>query len=433
MDTMDTMDDNICSLAVHTVHIVHTVHSNLREQQLSMSDRLHPDEKLNQAPPCNVLEKVVSYRQDKRLPYLRSGAVMIVKLADIAREVGLDVSVVSRALNPGRVPHPVKKETRELILATAKRLGYRPNRQAAFLKKGSSATLMCFVPDVGHRLVADLVYGISEAATAADYPVSFFFGRTADDFCHFQQTLRKVPHAAAICYSPPHAQRAVEPRSVYPTLPTMEARCRKEILGYYRRRKTLLLLNLESNLDLAEEREIGAIPRIEIDEASGGRKVAEHFLECGCTRFFYGTGRQNHPLRQEGYFSVLRAQGIQVQPLTRSIIREMAQAGERSGIFVSTDLLALQLIGIMREERIPFGEKVLLSGYDDILPSAEISPSLTTIHQPTRKEGHLAVQLVQKCIAGEKIGIQRLEPLLKIRETSGEPIQGGDKLLGMEE
>jgi DNA-binding LacI/PurR family transcriptional regulator len=111
----------------------------------------------------------------------------------------------------------------------------------------------------------------------------------------------------------------------------------------------------------------------------------------------------------------------------------MAQAGERSGIFVSTDLLALQLIGIMREERIPFGEKVLLSGYDDILPSAEISPSLTTIHQPTRKEGHLAVQLVQKCIAGEKIGIQRLEPLLKIRETSGGSIQGGDKLLGMEE
>ncbi|HPY89608.1 MAG TPA: LacI family DNA-binding transcriptional regulator, partial [Lentisphaeria bacterium] len=65
---------------------------------------------------------------------------MVVNLVDIAREVGLDVSVVSRALNPGRVPHPVKKETRELILATAKRLGYRPNRQAAFLKKGSAAT-----------------------------------------------------------------------------------------------------------------------------------------------------------------------------------------------------------------------------------------------------------------------------------------------------
>ncbi|NMA47920.1 MAG: hypothetical protein GX945_15295 [Lentisphaerae bacterium] len=37
---MDTMDDNTCSLAVHTVHIVHTVHSSLREQQLSIADRL---------------------------------------------------------------------------------------------------------------------------------------------------------------------------------------------------------------------------------------------------------------------------------------------------------------------------------------------------------------------------------------------------------
>ena len=41
MDIMDTMDDNTCSLAVHTVHIVHIVHSSLREQQLSIGDRLH--------------------------------------------------------------------------------------------------------------------------------------------------------------------------------------------------------------------------------------------------------------------------------------------------------------------------------------------------------------------------------------------------------
>ncbi|NMA47253.1 MAG: hypothetical protein GX945_11905, partial [Lentisphaerae bacterium] len=40
MDIMDTMDDNACSPAVHIVHIVHIVHSSLREQQLSMGDRL---------------------------------------------------------------------------------------------------------------------------------------------------------------------------------------------------------------------------------------------------------------------------------------------------------------------------------------------------------------------------------------------------------
>ncbi|MGI5925316.1 MAG: hypothetical protein ACOX9E_15330 [Lentisphaeria bacterium] len=40
---MDTMDDNTCLPAVHTVHTVHTihiVHSSLREQQLSIGDRL---------------------------------------------------------------------------------------------------------------------------------------------------------------------------------------------------------------------------------------------------------------------------------------------------------------------------------------------------------------------------------------------------------
>ncbi|NMA48088.1 MAG: hypothetical protein GX945_16150 [Lentisphaerae bacterium] len=40
MDIMDTMDDNTRLPAVHTVHIVHIVHSSLREQQLSIGDRL---------------------------------------------------------------------------------------------------------------------------------------------------------------------------------------------------------------------------------------------------------------------------------------------------------------------------------------------------------------------------------------------------------
>ncbi|MGI5924130.1 MAG: hypothetical protein ACOX9E_09320 [Lentisphaeria bacterium] len=34
------MDENICLPAVHTVHTVHIVHSSLREQQLSIGDRL---------------------------------------------------------------------------------------------------------------------------------------------------------------------------------------------------------------------------------------------------------------------------------------------------------------------------------------------------------------------------------------------------------
>ena len=60
----------------------------------------------------------------------------MVRLIDIANELDLNVSVVSRALNPAPDKHAViKAETRELIRTTAAQMGYRPNRQAAFLKK----------------------------------------------------------------------------------------------------------------------------------------------------------------------------------------------------------------------------------------------------------------------------------------------------------
>ena len=110
----------------------------------------------------------------------------MVRLIDIANELNLNVSVVSRALNPNPDSNAVvKEETRELVRTTAKKLGYRPNRQASFLKKGGDATLMCYLPGTADRLIADLMFGISEAAAKEGFPITFFNGANSDDFKKF--------------------------------------------------------------------------------------------------------------------------------------------------------------------------------------------------------------------------------------------------------
>ena len=70
---------------------------------------------------------------------------MAVSIRDIAREAGVTVGTVSRALN--NYPD-VSPTTRERIVETAQRLGYRPNQMArnlcfpAFWKKSLSTILM---------------------------------------------------------------------------------------------------------------------------------------------------------------------------------------------------------------------------------------------------------------------------------------------------
>ena len=64
----------------------------------------------------------------------------MIKLADIAKELNLSVSVVSRALSSNPDKHAVvKAETMKRVRDYACAAGYKPNRQARFRISNSAA------------------------------------------------------------------------------------------------------------------------------------------------------------------------------------------------------------------------------------------------------------------------------------------------------
>src|SRR4051794_28836790 len=64
---------------------------------------------------------------------------------DVAREAGVSVTPVSRALSE---PALVRHSTRERVLATAERLSYEPNRAARSLITGRTSLIGIVVPDL---------------------------------------------------------------------------------------------------------------------------------------------------------------------------------------------------------------------------------------------------------------------------------------------
>ena len=71
-----------------------------------------------------------------------------VTIIDVAEQAGVSFGTVSRVINND--VH-VKKETRERVLETMKRLGFVANRQARSLAGGRSNSIGVLVPDTAER------------------------------------------------------------------------------------------------------------------------------------------------------------------------------------------------------------------------------------------------------------------------------------------
>jgi len=73
---------------------------------------------------------------------------------------------VSRALNNRE---NVKKETREMILETAKKMGYRPNYIARSLVTNKTNTIGVVVPEISHSFFPEVIRGIEEVTYEKGY------------------------------------------------------------------------------------------------------------------------------------------------------------------------------------------------------------------------------------------------------------------------
>ena len=89
-----------------------------------------------------------------------------ITIKDIARELGISPSTVSRALKD----HPdISQATRDAVNELAERWNYRPNPIALSLKSGSSKTIGVIIPDVVHYFFSTVISGIEDVVYRRDY------------------------------------------------------------------------------------------------------------------------------------------------------------------------------------------------------------------------------------------------------------------------
>ena len=70
---------------------------------------------------------------------------MSVKIKDLAKQLNLSVATISKALKDS---HEISPDTKQKVLALAKKLNYTPNPYASSLRKRSSKTIAVVLPEV---------------------------------------------------------------------------------------------------------------------------------------------------------------------------------------------------------------------------------------------------------------------------------------------
>ena len=121
---------------------------------------------------CNIDRNYLSgynlYKKQPENPTGKSKMTKRVTREDVAREAGVSVAAVSRALNNSGY---VKKEKRERIIEVADRLGYNPNPVAMSLQRQRSGQIIFFRKDLTGAYYNQMFHGIVREAQKRNYNV----------------------------------------------------------------------------------------------------------------------------------------------------------------------------------------------------------------------------------------------------------------------
>jgi len=332
-------------------------------------------------------------------------------MRDVAREAGVSVNTVSRALS-GKPD--VSPNTRARILKIAERLGYRPNRLARGLRSNKTFTIGVVVTDIANPFFGALVKGVEEAARKSNY--SIILQDTDEDYEREKEAIQVMlaERVDGLLITPVQTKTETIEELKEAGLPFV-------LLGRY-------FDDLETDY-------------VVTDDVQGGYLATEHLIKLGHKRI----AMINGPLhissakeRFEGYKRALAHHGVELDEslvsagaITMEDGYQAAQAlfqrrKRPTAVFCYSDFVAFGVIKAIREYGLRIPDDVAIVGYDDVDFSSYIDVPLTTVRIFKEELGKQAVVLLLEKVQDEVIngkndarrGRLKLDVSLIIREST---------------
>ena len=331
---------------------------------------------------------------------------------DIAHLAGVSQPTVSRAL---RGSPSVNPETRERILAIARELNYKVDKNASNLRAQQSGTLALLffedpTPDDSliNPFFHSMLGSITRACARRGYDLLVSFQQLSTNWHADFEDSHKADGIILLGYG-----------------------------DYLEAESKLQQLVAQGTHFVRWGAALPGEPGVSIgcDNFQGGQDVGAHLLARGRRKIaFLGHASDHYPEffeRWRGYAGALRKARLKPDPALQVDAITTEQAGYEAAqallargrpfdaVFAASDLIALGAMKALREAGLRIPEDVAVAGFDDIAMASFTQPGLSTVQQDTRLAGEVLVDSLIGLIRGEAVESRKLPAKLVPRGSTG--------------
>ncbi|WP_049731199.1 LacI family DNA-binding transcriptional regulator [Rhizobium ecuadorense] len=336
-------------------------------------------------------------------------------LSRIATSLGVSVATVSNALSgKGRVSGQLVERIRE----HAAELGYVPSQAGRALRTGRSGVLGLVLPDIANPLFPKIAQAIEFAASAAGYGVLIADSR--GDVAAQTEAINRL------------VERGVDGMVIIPRRATRisSAAC------------PIAVIDTPSTPGNT----------VSADHWQGGREIAGHLAGLGHRRILIIGNNQESSVQNDrvggirsGLHSGMHAETLWIDKLERDGgsgcplgLAERVRQGF-SAFAALSDLQALRALTELQQAGVNIPADVSVTGFDDLIWSPVVTPSLTTVRMDMDTIAGIAVSALADAIRANSIRqgvlvtaeIERVAMQLIVRQSSG-PANPASKTSEME-
>ena len=327
-------------------------------------------------------------------------------LKGLAEHLGLSPATVSLVINRSPVADSIPQETKDRILAAARKYKYRPNFLARSLRAQRSFTIGVIVPEVSEGYSAHVMSGVEDHLLQEGY---FYF---VASHRHRADLIDEYPRL--------FLERSIDGLIAVDTPWTLS-------------------LSVPVVTVSGRNHENG-VTNIVLDHVRAAEVALKHLAQLDHRNIAFIKGQEfssDTEVRWTNIEKTARRLGLSVSPALTAQLQgdspspELGYEAARkllashkpfTALFAFNDISAMGAIRALREAGLRVPEDVSVVGFDDIQSAAYQNPPLTTVRQPLREMGRIAAETLLRRIrrpASDSHGAEiTVAPKLIVRETT---------------
>jgi DNA-binding LacI/PurR family transcriptional regulator len=315
-----------------------------------------------------------------------------VTIKDLARELGLSTSTISRAL---RDSHEISPDTKNRVIEHARKVNYHPNPIALSLRVGKTMNIGIIVSEIANSFFAEVINGVESIAIERGYNVIIAQSRESAA-CE----LRDLKFLTS---------RSVDGLLISVSTETSDYSLLREL-----HRRGLPLVFFDRVVHEIDTHKVTA------DNYAGAFEATIHLIGKGYRRIALVTNASGLSItaeRESGYRAALQQNGISVDP---SLIRycdpkcQMSSESIRimdtlfdlpekpDAVLSTSDTLTIGCFRYLQMKGIRIPEEMAIIGYCNSELTGMFSPPLSVIRQPAFDMGEAATRLLLDMIESKR-------------------------------